>query len=121
MKKENIIMKKVTNKAKSAKILLKTKFLIASTYIYLLFSELMLSTAYASGTGATAGDDKFQTVIDFITPWISKLGGVVILFGAVEFGLAFKNDDAEGKTKGIRTAIAGCIVFAVGMSADLFL
>lgn len=119
MKKENNIVKKTASKVESAKKLLKTKILFVATYFYILCSDLTMITAYASG--ANAGDDKFQTVIDFITPWITKLGGVVILFGAVEFGLAFKNDDPEGKTKGVRTAIAGCIVFAVGMSADLFL
>lgn len=70
---------------------------------------------------ADVAKDKWDAVIDFMLPWISRLGGVVILIGAVEFGLAFKNDDAEGKTKGMRTVIAGCIVVAVGMSAPTFL
>lgn len=68
-----------------------------------------------------AADAKWNAVIDFILPWITRLGGVVILIGAVEFGLAFKNDDAEGKTKGMRTVIAGCIVVAVGLSSSTFL
>lgn len=72
-------------------------------------------------TGTTTAEAKWDTIIGFIVPWITRLGGVVILIGAVEWGLAFKSDDAEGKTKGMRTIIAGCIVTAVGLSSDIFL
>lgn len=91
---------------------------------YILLSSVLMSmnttNAYASG-GTTSADAKWNTVIGFIVPWITRLGGAVVLIGAVEWGLAFKNDDAEGKTKGMRTLIAGCIVTAVGLSSDLFL
>lgn len=70
---------------------------------------------------AGSPEAKWDAVINFMVPWISRLGGVVILIGAVEFGLGFKNDDAEAKTKGMRTVIAGCIVFAVGKSSSTFL
>lgn len=83
---------------------------------------LLMSYALLSPMNLTYGADaKWNSVINFILPWISRLGGVVILIGAVEFGLAFKNDDAEGKTKGMRTVIAGCIVVAVGLSSSTFL
>lgn len=83
---------------------------------------LMLVYAVLSPMGLTYGADaKWNAMISFILPWISRLGGVVLLIGAVEFGLAFKSDDAEGKTKGMRTAIAGCIVIAVGLSSSTFL
>ena len=80
-----------------------------------------ISVASATTGTATTADAKWNSVINFILPWIQRLGGVVILIGAVEFGLAFKSDDAEGKTKGLRTVIAGCIVFAVGLSSSIFL
>ena len=70
---------------------------------------------------AATAEDKWNDMIDFLVPWITRLGGIVLLIGVVEFGLAFKSDDAEGKTKGMRTAIAGCIVFAVGLSSSIFL
>lgn len=82
---------------------------------------LMMYALFAPMSMASCADAKWNAVIDFILPWISRLGGVVILIGAVEFGLAFKNDDAEGKTKGLRTVIAGCIVLAVGLSSSTFL
>lgn len=84
--------------------------------MYALFAPVNIASCTS-----TQADAKWQSVISFITPWISRMGGVVILIGAVEFGLAFKNDDAEGKTKGMRTVIAGCIVLAVGLSSSTFL
>lgn len=85
-------------------------------------TTLLMSYALLSPMNLTYGaESKWNAVINFVLPWISRLGGVVILIGAVEFGLAFKNDDAEGKTKGMRTVIAGCIVIAVGLSSSTFL
>lgn len=88
----------------------------------------MLVGAMMSGNTALAGDDapdpaltKWNAVIGFVTPWIQRMGGVVVLIGAVEFGLGFKNDDPEGKVKGMRTVIAGVIVIAVGAGSDIFL
>lgn len=85
--------------------------------IALLFYALFAPIGYASATA----DAKWTAVINFILPWIQRLGGAVVLIGAVEFGLAFKSDDAEGKTKGLRTIIAGIIVIAVGLSSSTFL
>ena len=70
---------------------------------------------------AGAAEAKWNAVIDFIVPWITRMGGLIVLIGAVEFGIAFKGDDAEGKTRGIRTIVAGCIVTAVGLSSNIFL
>lgn len=92
-----------------------------SAYIALAICDLYAIRAQAAGTSGTNADAKWDAVIGFILPWITRLGGVVILIGAIEFGLAFKSDDAEGKTRGMRTIIAGCIVTAVGASSSTFL
>ena len=44
------------------------------------------------------------------------IGAATLIFGAIQLGFAFKNDDADGKAKGMRAAIAGAIVLTVGMS-----
>lgn len=80
-----------------------------------------INMVYAGAAAPASAESKWNAVIGFLLPWISRLGGVVILLGAIEFGLAFKNDDAEGKTKGMRTVIAGCIVVGVGLSSSTFL
>lgn len=114
------------NKVPKIMRFISAKKLLIATWLMSVISDLMLVAAYADPTptpspAGTSAEAKWDTVIGFIVPWITRLGGVVILIGAVEFGLAFKNDDAEGKTKGMRTIIAGCIVTAVGLSADIFL
>lgn len=118
-------MKKVVQRTKEQvsriKLAVNARKYLMFAYLMSVVGDLTTLKAYASGGTTTTAEKKWDTVIDFIVPWITRLGGVVILIGAVEFGLAFKNDDAEGKTKGMRTIIAGCIVTAVGASADVFL
>lgn len=75
-----------------------------------------LNMAYAD-----AADDKWKAMINFMLPWIQRIGGVVMLIGAIEFGLGWKNDDAEGKVKGMRCAVAGAIVIGVGVGSATFL
>ncbi len=110
--KEGISKMKLVHKAKTYVEDFKQKKWKAILMMYAIFAPLSI---------VNAADAKWNAVINFILPWINRLGGVVILIGAVEFGLAFKNDDAEGKTKGMRTVIAGCIVLAVGLSSPIFL
>lgn len=89
--------------------------------VLMMMAGCPMATNASTTTTTTSADDKWNTVIDFILPWITRLGGVVILIGAIEFGLGFKDNDADSKTKGMRTIIAGCIVTAVGLSANTFL
>lgn len=107
------VIKKLGNEIKIMFFCCKWK---VTMLLYAIFAPI--SVVYAAAGTAEA---KWNSVVNFIVPWITRLGGVVVLIGAVEFGIAFKSDDAEGKTKGMRTIIAGCIVFAVGLSSDLFL
>ena len=110
-------------KLKNAKNYLMRKKYVASLMLFSLLTSPMMTYATEEGekAGKNSAEGKWNAMISFIEPWISRFGGVVILIGVIEFGLAWKSDDAEGKTKGMRTAIAGCIVFAVGMSTDTFL
>ncbi|MEG0614134.1 MAG: hypothetical protein RR540_00140 [Oscillospiraceae bacterium] len=101
------------------------KFKLSSTAKKIIIATYLSVAAIIVPTMALAASDggaaKWETIINFILPWIARLGGVVTLIGGVEFGLAWKNDDAEAKTKGMRTIIAGLIVIAVGAASDVFL
>ena len=44
-----------------------------------------------------------------------------MLIGGIMFGLGFKNDDADSKTRGVQTLVAGAIVIAVGAGYTTFL
>lgn len=96
-------------------------FLKATYRQAVLSAFLFYAMAMPVAADAGAADAKWDTIVGFITPWITKIGGLILLFGAVELAVAFKDDNADKKTSSIRFVVAGLIVIAVGLSSDLFL
>lgn len=83
---------------------------------------LMSLTAISMASAAsTTAETLWTTVADLIATWVTRLGGVVMFVGGVMFGLGWKNDDAEQKSRGIQTLIAGAIVTAIaGLTSTFF-
>ena len=82
---------------------------------------LMLTMMISSTVFAAAGVDVLWTnLTTLIEKWVTRLGGVVMLIGGVMFGLGWKSDDAEQKSRGISTIIAGAIVIAVANLTTTF-
>ena len=94
------------------------RWLMLFGIVCVLFAPLGIVSAVPAATGAEA---QWDAVIEFLVPWIQRLGGVVMLLGGIMFGLAFKNDDADGKTRALQTLVAGAIVIAVGIGYDVFM
>jgi hypothetical protein len=80
--------------------------------------------AYAGGTTAAppssssssddgGASDGFAKVVEVFEEWIDKIGGVIILVGGVQFALAIKSEDAEGKQRALMTMAAGAAAIAV--------
>ena len=73
-------------------------------------------TAYADGGGSSG--DTAQGMIDGIMgilgPGIIGLGTLVAVVGGIQTGVGFKDDNADGKTRGFQTLIGGAIIAAVG-------
>lgn len=65
-------------------------------------------------------DDLWDEVADLIETWVTRLGAVVMFVGGVMFGLGWKSDDAEQKSRGISTLISGAIVVAVAALTTTF-
>ena len=78
---------------------------------------MLPTTAFAAGNADTSTIDGF---VDFACSWLIKIGLVVMLVGGVMFALAWQRDDAEGKTRGLQTVMAGAMVAALGKSPDIF-
>lgn len=76
----------------------------------------MSATAFAGGNV----DALWNTIATLIQTWVTRLGGVVMLIGGVMFGLGWKSDDAEQKSRGVSTIIAGAIVAAVAALTGQF-
>lgn len=80
-----------------------------------LMAVMVGGMAFASGADAL-----WTTISTLIQTWVTRLGGVVMFVGGVMFGLGWKNDDAEGKSRGINTIIAGAIVIAIAALTSQF-
>lgn len=76
-------------------------------------------TAFAA-LDTNSGVDNFNNIISFFAQWIGRIGLVVGFVGAIMFGLAIKNDDAEAKTRGLMTLASGFVVYAITLALDLF-
>lgn len=71
-------------------------------------------------TSTDAADKMWNEITALVTKWVARLGGAVIFVGGVLFGLGWKSDDAEQKSRGINTIIAGAIVAAMAGLATVF-
>ncbi len=74
----------------------------------------------AAAAGGSEGVETFNTVVEFIVDWVARIGLVVGFIGAVQFALGFKDDSADGKTRGLMCLASGFIVFAVAKAYDMF-
>lgn len=82
---------------------------------------LMLAATSVYASGSPAGMATFDGVIDVVATWLGRIGLVVAFFGAVQLALGFKNDDADGKVRGMKTLASGFLVYGITQSMSLFL
>lgn len=115
-------------KKKMSALNAKRKKIIASVSTAATMWMLSAATAFADGESGggggmdtSVGSDQFYSVIDFFGTWIGRIGLVVGFVGAVMFGLAIKNDDADAKTRGLMTLASGFVVFAITKAISFFM
>lgn len=80
----------------------------------------LVVVAMMASMTAFGADALWTTLSGTIQTWVTRLGGVVIFVGGIMFGLGWKSDDADGKSRGISTIIAGAIVMAIGALTGTF-
>ena len=85
----------------------------------IIFGLLIAGAMLFSGR-VYAADALWSTISTLIQTWVTRLGGVVMFVGGIMFGLGWKSDDAEQKSRGISTIIAGAIVIAVAALTGTF-
>lgn len=85
-----------------------------------MYIALALVCVMCMGSTVFAVDALWNTLAGLIERWVTRLGAVVMLVGGVMFGLGWKSDDAEQKSRGISTIIAGAIVMAVAALTSTF-
>lgn len=104
-------------KAKNRRYMAKMLGHIFTAVMVVCMMATMGITAYATDP-VTNDASTFDTVVDFIVTWVQRIGYVIGFIGAVQFGLAFKNDDADGKQRGLMTLASGFIVVAICIAYD---
>ena len=90
----------------------------------LLAASMMMScmgiSCFAADGTSSEGVETFYTVVEFIVDWVARIGLVIGFIGAVQFAMGFKDDSADGKTRGLMCLASGFIVFAVAKAYDMF-
>ena len=89
----------------------------------MMAAQMFGITAFTADAGAgsgTEGVDTFNTVVQFIVDWVARIGLVIGFIGAIQFAMGFKDDSADGKTRGLMCLASGFIVFAVAKAYDMF-
>lgn len=88
--------------------------------VCIAFVLMLAANSVYAAAGDPVGMDKLDTVIDVIATWLGRIGLIVAFFGAVQLALGFKNDDADGKVRGMKTLASGFLVFGITQSLPLF-
>lgn len=120
MKKTEVTVKKVKKETEMNKIQKIGLFLNRHSYAIAFALVLFISVnsiVFASGSTA---DTLWTKISNLMKTWVTRLGGVVMFVGGVMFGLGWKNNDAEQKSQGISTIVAGAIVVAVAALTGTF-
>lgn len=103
---------------KESKVAMVGSFL--NKHMVIITLVLIAGVMFMGIAGATTADTLWTTISNLIKTWVTRLGGVVMFVGGVMFGLGWKSDDAEQKSRGISTLIAGGIVIAVAALTSQF-
>ena len=80
-------------------------------------STMILTHSKVLAESNTGSIDSF---INFACDWLTKIGGVIALVGGVMFALGWQREDAEGKSRGLMTLMAGFMLVAIAQSKNLF-
>ena len=104
---------------KNGKVVKLGKFI--NRHMGTIMCAMMMVVMVASVASASdPAEVLWSDLTTLISKWVTRLGGVVMFVGGVTFGLGWKSDDAEQKSRGISTLIAGAIVTAVAAMASTF-
>lgn len=96
----------------------KTYAKVCGTLGTVSMAACMIVPTYAADIGT---DQMTQFVNTFIKPWLQLIGVVIALIGGVQFALGFQREDAEGKSRGLLTIMAGFMVAGIATATGIFI
>lgn len=69
---------------------------------------------------ADSNTQSIDSFINFACDWLTKIGKVIALVGGVMFALGWQREDAEGKSRGLMTLMAGFMLVAIAQAKNVF-
>ncbi len=81
-------------------------------------SAVAVTACAAGGGGGTDPEGYISAITTLLKTWIPRLGAMIIVVGGIQLGIGFKDDNADGKTRGMQCMIGGAIVAAIGKMVD---
>ena len=83
---------------------------------FALVAPMMMSAmaVRASAEGDVSAQGIIDGIMGVLGPGVIGLGSLVAVVGGIQTGVGFKDDNADGKTRGFQTLIGGAIIAAVG-------
>lgn len=91
-----------------------------ATILTIVCSFLVFAVMASGVVFADEAEEMWGVFADLIKKWVTRLGAVVMFIGGIQFGMGWKGDDAEQKTRGLNTIISGAIVMAVAALTSTF-
>ena len=77
-------------------------------------------TIFETKVFAASNTESIDSFINFACDWLTKIGGVIALVGGVMLALGWQREDAEGKSRGLMTLMAGFMLVAIAQSKNIF-
>lgn len=115
-----IFKKERDKEMKKEQVLRKAKQFLNRNWMTIICLSIMVIMMTNSVFAAKTADQLWTDVSNLMKTWVTRLGAVVMFVGGVMFGLGWKSDDAEQKSRGVSTIVAGGIVCAVAQAAANF-
>lgn len=97
----------------------KTREKVAKAGLIVNTTAMMMVLNMTNVLAVNSNTDSIDQFIDFVCDWLMKIGGVVGLVGGVLFALGWQRDDAEGKSRGLMTLMAGFMLIAIAQAPDI--
>ena len=82
--------------------------------------NLKMNQGQNGGMSNDTADTAYKNVVEFIIKWLRRAGFLIGFFGGAMLLMAMKNEDADGKQRGILTMIAGFGLAALCIAAGMF-
>ena len=111
--------------SKTSKFIAEHRAVLTTVLLVVVFASLICfgegGTDDTTKDAAKNADQLWNDVSELIQKWVTRLGGVVLFVGGIMFALGWKSHDAEQKSNGISTMVAGGIVIAIaGLASQFF-